>query len=40
MGGVNLGPVNSRCPSVEECQGREIGGSGWVVEEALSQKQG
>jgi len=30
VGGETLGPVKVRCPSVEKCQGRDAGGSGWV----------
>ena len=30
MGGEALGPVNARCPSVEECQGQEAGVVGLV----------
>jgi hypothetical protein len=29
MGGEALGPVKPQCPSVEECQGGEVGVSGW-----------
>jgi len=32
MGGEALGPVKAQCPSVEECQGGEVGRSGWVRE--------
>jgi hypothetical protein len=30
MGGDVLGPVKSQSPSVGECQGAEVGVSGWV----------
>jgi hypothetical protein len=30
MGGEALGPVKALCPSVEECQGQEVGVSGLV----------
>jgi hypothetical protein len=32
MGGEALGPIKARCPSVEECQGWEVGVGGWVEE--------
>ena len=32
MGGGDLGPVKARCPSVGECQNREVGVVGWVSE--------
>ena len=32
MKGEALGPMKARCPSVGECQGREAGVGGWVVE--------
>jgi hypothetical protein len=32
MGGEALGPVKTPCPSVGECQGREAGVCGSVVE--------
>jgi hypothetical protein len=32
MGGEVLGPVKAQCPSVGECQGREVGVGGWVEE--------
>jgi len=30
MGVEALGSVKAQCPSVGECQGREVGDSGWV----------
>lgn len=30
MGGEDLGPLEPSCPSVGECQGREVGGSRWL----------
>jgi hypothetical protein len=30
VGGEVLGPVKARCPSVGECQGREVGVGGLV----------
>ena len=30
MGGEALGPVKALCPSVEECQGQEVGVGGLV----------
>jgi hypothetical protein len=35
MGGEALGPVKSRCPSVGEFQGGEVGVSGWVREHLI-----
>jgi hypothetical protein len=32
MRGEALGPVKAQCPSVGECQGREVGVDGWVGE--------
>ena len=32
MGREALGHVKAQCPSVEECQGREVGVGGWVEE--------
>jgi hypothetical protein len=31
MGGEALGPVKARCPSVVECQDREVGVGGLVI---------
>jgi len=36
MGGEAIGLVKDRCPSVGECQGREVEGSRWVGEGAPS----
>jgi len=30
VGGEAFGPIEARCPSVGECQGGEVGVSGWV----------
>ena len=30
MGGEALGPVKALCPSIGECQGREVGVGGWM----------
>jgi hypothetical protein len=43
IGGAALGPVKAQCPSIGECQGREVGVEwvgGQVVREASSEKQG
>jgi len=32
MGGEDIGPVKAPCPNVGECQGGEMGRSGWVSE--------
>jgi hypothetical protein len=40
VGGEGLGPVKARCPSVGECQDREVGEGGWVGGGTPSQKQG
>jgi hypothetical protein len=29
MGGEVLGPVKVLCPSIEKCQGQEVGVGGW-----------
>jgi hypothetical protein len=40
MGGEAPGPVGVRCPTVGECQGREVGVSGWVGGGAPSYRHG
>jgi hypothetical protein len=32
MGGEALGPVETQCPNIGECQGGEVGVGGWVGE--------
>ena len=40
MGGEALGPGKAQCPSVGECQGREVGVGGWVEKPHRSRGRG
>jgi hypothetical protein len=40
MGGEALGLGKAQCSSVGECQGREVGVSGWVGEHPFRSREG